>query len=238
FVTSKGIPMLAGMRDNEYPYAVDIVENPTASIVGGSGSGKSWLTFQFMDSMLISNSPEHLNFLILDAKDAAIWKQFALSPHVIGYHSDYHDFIDILREVVAEHERRMGVLSSLGIESWKDYNKRYRSLGDKEKLAEFPFLFVIVDEITYTMSSLMTEDEKAYKELKSILVMLSSVVRASGIRLMLIGQRAIDTSIPKSYLANSPLKLAMKMNTPSDFVTMLDKGYDKKVSRIPSGAGE
>src|SRR5699024_9406840 len=43
---------------------------------------------------------------------------------------------------------------------------------------------------------------------------------------------------PKSYLANSPLKLAMKMNTPSDFVTMLDKGYDKKVSRIPSGAGE
>lgn len=238
FVSSKGVPMIAGMRDNEYPYMVDIVGNPTASIVGGSGSGKSWLTFQFMDSMLISNDPESVNFLILDAKDAAIWKQFALAPHVIGYHSDYNDFYNILLEVKAEHERRMEELSRLGIESWKDYTERAKGRGDNKAVADMPLLFVIVDEITYTMSSLQVEDEQAYKELKSMLTQLSSVIRASGIRMMLIGQRAIDTSIPKGYLANSPLKLAMKMNVASDFVTMLDKGYDRKVSRIPSGPGE
>src|SRR5699024_7880684 len=83
-----------------------------------------------------------------------------------------------------------------------------------------------------------TEDVDAYKELKSMITQLSSVIRSSGIRMMLIGQRAIDTSIPKSYMANSPLKLAMKMNTPSDYTIMLDKGYDRKVSRIPSGPGE
>ena len=238
FVTDKGIPMIAGMRDNEYPYMVDIVGNPAASIVGGSGSGKSWLTFQFMDSMLISNNPEHLNFLILDAKDAAIWKQFALAPHVLGYHSDYNTFYSILLEVKAEHERRMAELSRLGIESWKDYTSRAKREGDDEKLAEMPLLFVIVDEITYTMSSLQTENDSLYKELKSILTQLSSVIRASGIRMMLIGQRAIDTSIPKGFMANSPLKLAMKMNVQSDFTTMLGKGYDREVSRIPSGPGE
>ena len=238
FVSSKGVPMIAGMRDNEYPYMVDIVGNPAATIVGGSGSGKSWLTFQFMDSMLISNNPESVNFLILDAKDAAIWKQFALAPHVIGYHSDYEDFYNILLEVKAEHERRMAVLSRLGIESWKDYTERAKGRGDNKAVADMPLLFVIVDEITYTMSSLQVEDENAYKELKSMLTQLSSVIRASGIRMMLIGQRAIDTSIPKNYMANSPLKLAMKMNVASDFVTMLDKGYDRKVSRIPSGPGE
>lgn len=238
FATAGGIPMVAGMRDNEYPYMVDIVGNPAAVIVGGSGSGKSWLTFQFMDSMLISNNPEHLNFLILDAKDASIWKQFALAPHVIGYHSDYTEFYNILLEVKAEHERRMAELSRMGIESWKDFSSRCQRNGDMDKLADMPMLFVIIDEITYTMSSLQTENDEEYKQLKSMLTQLSSVIRASGIRLMLIGQRAIDTSIPKGYMANSPLKLAMKMNVQSDFTTMLGKGYDREVSRIPSGPGE
>ena len=238
FATSSGIPMVAGMRDNEYPYMVDIVGNPASTIVGGSGSGKSWLTFQFMDSMLISNNPEHLNFLILDAKDATIWKQFALAPHVLGYHSDYNTFYDILLEVKAEHERRMVELSRLGIESWKDYTSRAKREGDDEKLAEMPMLFVIVDEITHTMSSLQMEDDALYKKLKSILTQLSTVIRASGIRIMLIGQRAIDTSIPKGFMANSPLKIAMKMNVQSDYTTMLGKGYDREVSRIPIVPGD
>ena len=234
----KGVPVLMGMKDNEYPYVFDLENNTSGAIVGGSGSGKSWLTFQLMTNLMTLNTPEELNFLILDAKDAALWKEFAKAPHVLGYHTNIYSYLEILTEVQKEHSRRSEYLSTLGIEDYKTYREIYKGRGDYEELAKHPFLVVVLDEITFTMKQLRAHDKDAYDQFKVALTSLSTVVRATGIRILAIGQRAIDTSIPKDYMANASMKFAMKMDNVPEFDIMVNKGWERHVSRTPVNPGE
>ena len=234
----KGLPVLMGMKDNEYPYVFDLEDNTSGAIVGGSGSGKSWLTFQLMMNLLTLNTPEELNLLILDAKDAALWKQFAKAPHVLGYHTNIYEYMKILTEVQEEHLRRAAFLSSIGVEDFKTYREMCKEKGDYEALAKHPFLVVVMDEITYTMKQLRLHDKDAYDEFRATLSSLATVVRSSGIRILAIGQRAIDTSIPKDYMSNASMKFAMKMDNVTEFDIMVNKGWEKQVSRKPVNAGE
>lgn len=176
----KGLPVLMGMKDNEYPYVFDLEDNTSGAIVGGSGSGKSWLTFQLMMNLLTLNTPEELNLLILDAKDAALWKQFAKAPHVLGYHTNIYEYMKILTEVQDEHLRRAAFLSSIGVEDFKTYREMCKEKGDYEALAKHPFLVVVMDEITYTMKQLRLHDKDAYDEFRATLSSLATVVRSSS----------------------------------------------------------
>ena len=89
------------------------------------------------------------------------------------------------------------------------------------------------------MASFANYDDKqeTYKAVKNLLGSLSSVVRSAGIRLLTIGQRSIDSSIPKTLMANASMKFGMKMNTQSDFNIMFDKKNVEKC-RKPTGSGE
>ena len=234
----KGIPVLMGMKNNEYPYVFDLEDNTSGAIVGGSGSGKSWLTFQLMMNLITLNTPEELNMIIMDAKDAALWKQFAKAPHVLGYHTNIYDYMKIITEVQEEHLRRAAFLSSIGVENLKDYREMCKEQGDYEALAKYPFLVVVLDEITYTMKQLWLHDKDAHAEFRATLTSLSNVARSSGIRILAIGQRAIDSSIPKDYMFNATMKFAMKLDSISEYDIMLSKGWEKKVSRKPVNAGE
>ena len=234
----RGIPVLMGMENNEQPYVFDLEDNTSGAIVGGSGSGKSWLALQLMTNLMTLNTPEELNFIILDAKDAPLWKQFAKSPHVLGYHTEIHTYLDILTEVQKEHIRRAQYLSSLGIEDFKTYREIYKERGDYDELAKHPFLVVVLDESTFTMQQLRLHDKDAYDEFRTTLVTLSTVVRVTGIRIVVIGQRAIDTSIPKDYMSNASMRFAMKMDIVSEFGIMLHNGWENHVLRKPNKDGE
>lgn len=234
----KGLPVLMGMKNNEFPYVFDLEDNTSGAIVGGSGSGKSWLTFQLMMNLMTLNTPEELNFIILDAKDAALWKQFAKAPHVLGYHTNIYDFMKIIAEVEEERSRRSDFLSSIDVENLKDYRETCKEQGDYEALAKHPFLIVVIDEITYTMNQLWLNDKDAYAEFRATISSLGTVARAAGIRLLVIGQRAIDTSIPKDFMFNATMKFAMKLDQDSEYDIMLSKGWDKRVSRKPVNPGE
>lgn len=234
----KGLPVLMGVTDNENPYVIDLEDNTSGAIVGGSGSGKSWLTFQMMMNLMTLNTPEELNFLILDAKDAPLWKQFAKSPHVLGYHTNIHTYLEILTEISKEHLRRAWYLSSLGIDDFKTYRKIYKERGDYDELAKHPYLVVVLDESTFTMKQLRLHDKDAYNEFRDTLASLSTVVRTTGIRLIAIGQRAVDTSIPEDYMFNASMRFAMKMDSDTDFDNMFHKGWENHVSRKPVSAGE
>ena len=236
-VKDKGLPVLVGLKDNEYPLMIDLEDNTSGNIVGGSGSGKSWFTFQIMISLLTTNTPEELNFIVMDGKNAPYWGQFAKAPHVLGYHTDVFTYVGILNEVMDEFERRQRLLIENGIEDFKGLRKQFKAEGNYKGLAENPFLIIVIDEITATMATLKTEDEDAYKELRIKLTKLSSVIRSAGIRIITIGQRSIDNSIPKDLLANSSMKFGMKMDVKTDNEVMFGKGYDRGV-RIPKNAGE
>ncbi|WP_416494236.1 FtsK/SpoIIIE domain-containing protein, partial [Bacillus mycoides] len=78
---SKGLPILLGLQDNESPYVIDFENNTSGTIVGGSGSGKSWLTFSLMWNFVLANSYDSVQFIVMDAKRAPFWESFARMPH-------------------------------------------------------------------------------------------------------------------------------------------------------------
>src|SRR5690625_1210326 len=230
-----GLPVLMGLQNNENPYIVDWEANTSGTIIGGSGSGKSWATFEMMLNFVISNDYNNVNFIVLDAKNAPFWNAFARFPHVLGYHYDPGEYIDILREVEDERKRRQEMLNELGAEDMKGYRKSLRRKKEYDKLKEVPLLFLVVDEITATMAELKETDEELFKTAANLLGQISSKGRSAGVRVLSIGQRSTFDSVPKTLMANSSFKFGMKMEVQNDFITLF--GDDVKRYKTPNATG-
>lgn len=234
----KGMPMLLGLRENEYPYVVDLEGNTSGTIVGGSGSGKSWLTFLVMWNLVLSNDYNNVQFIVLDVKDAQFWNQFAKFPHVLGYHTNYKHYLELLREITEEVERRKKLMNEIGAEDVKGYRKKMRKEKNYEGLKEVPLLNIVIDEITSTMNSLETmyaDEKETYNEIRGMINNITQIGRSVGVRLILIGQRATTDSIPKNAMQNSSFKFAMRMESDNDFNLMY--GDDAKKLKKPTSMG-
>lgn len=230
-----GLPVLFGLQNNEFPYIVDMEANTSGVIVGGSNSGKSWATFEIMLNIVTTNDYNNVNFIILDAKNAPFWNSFARLPHVLGYHTDPMEYFDILTEVEEERARRQELLGKVNYEDVRGYRKSMRKAGKIEELNKLPLLYVVIDEVTATMGTLRTKDEKLYNAVRDLMGIISQQGRSAGVRILAIGQRSTDDSIPKSLMANASFKFGMKMNVENDFGILLGDGV--KNYTYPSAIG-
>ncbi|MBE7114534.1 hypothetical protein FT641_18055 [Bacillus paranthracis] len=225
----KGLPVLLGLQDNESPYVIDFENNTSGTIVGGSGSGKSWLTFSLMWNFVLANSYDSVQFIVMDAKRAPFWESFARMPHVLGYHYDMETFLEVLIEVEEERKRRQELMTQYGAEDLKGLRKALRKKGDYETMKKFPLLIVIMDEITATMLEYeeRDDDKEMYTSVRNIMGTITTRGRSAGVRLLTIGQRSIDKSVPKTVMATSSFKFGMKMDAPSDFKVMFGPEIEK-----------
>ena len=244
-----GTPMLVGLRDNEYPHVIDLEANTAMAIVGGSGSGKSWLTYELGTNIVTTNDYNEVNFIVLDMKNAPFWQSFARMPHVIGYHApdgdlgisdeDYLELaLKISSEVVQECSRRQTYLNKIEMEDAKEvreYCKKNRKYDDLKKL---PLLIFCIDEITSTLGAYQSYDKEKYDAFRNNLNIISQKGRSAGVRLLTVGQRAIDTSLPKNVRANTTILFGMKMTATSDFTTLFDKSKEVENMTKPSGKGQ
>lgn len=233
-----GLPIVIGLRGNEHPTVIDLAENTSGVIVGESGSGKSWGTFLLMLNLVLSNSYNDLNVVIMDRKKAVFWREFARMPHVVGYHTNVADYFDILKELKEEMEYRKMILAKLGKENWKGLRKSLIKAEKFEELKAFPWLVIVIDEMTNTMAEVREmageKNKHIYDSFRDDLATLAQEGRSLGMKLLLIGQRAITDSIPKNNLANSSLKLFFKLPQ-SDY----ELGFsDLKNVVLPKGIGQ
>lgn len=235
----KGLPLLLGIKNSEYPFVIDYEDNTSGAIVGGSGSGKSWATFSFLSNFLVSNDYHNLQIMVFDKKDATFWNTMALSPHVIGFHSNLEDLLTICTEVYAEITRRKQVLKEEYAENFKSLRKKLRKNGDYEKIKRFPLLLFVVDEITSSMMELVEydDDKETYNAVRNMMAKITAEGRSLGVRMVVIGQRSIDTSMPKFVIANSSFKFGMKLDNKNDF-NSFDMEHAVKELGFPERIGE
>lgn len=232
-------PMLVGLKDNEYPHVIDLQGNTAMAIVGGSGSGKSWLTYELGMNLVTTSSYNEVNFIVLDYKNAMFWKSFARMPHVLGYHAPdganytedqfLADALKITNEVVLECQRRQGYLSKIEVEDIKEAHQKFRKSGDFDRIKEIPMLIFIIDEITSTMNKFEQLGKDEYDAFRNNLNVIAQVGRSAGVRLLTVGQRSIDKSLPKNVKMNTTLKFGMKMGE-SDLNLLFE---DKTVEKMP-----
>ncbi|PER55703.1 hypothetical protein CN495_08090 [Bacillus thuringiensis] len=235
----KGLPILMGLQDNETPYVIDFEKNTSGTIVGGSGSGKSWFTFSLMWNFILANSYDQVQFIIMDAKNASFWKAFARMPHVLGLHYDKDTFLQVLTEVEDERARRQEMLEEYGAEDFRGLRAKMREQGDHEGLKNAPLLVVIMDEITATMEYYkgLDDSKETYNAVRGIMTQITAQGRSAGVRLFTIGQRSIDTSVPKGVMSNSSFKFCMKLDNENDIKPMFgdEAMKEKKADMVGMG---
>jgi len=161
---------------------------------------------------LYKNSPETLNFILIDPKKVEFQKYNSF-PHLLTpVITNVNEAIDSLNWLIKEMERRFDVFSTVSARNIESYNNSKSIIAKGEKL---PYIVVIIDELADLMAM-------KGKELELAIVRLAQMARATGIHLILATQRPSVEVITGLIKANITSRATFQVASQVDSRTILD----------------
>lgn len=197
-------------------WVADIETMPHLLIAGATGSGKSVCINSMLISLLYTNSPADLKFIIIDPKRVEM-SAYNQIPHLLTpVITEVDKIISALKWVVAEMDRRYKTLAQA--------NKRniqgYRQAG-----GDMPYIVVVIDELADLMAV-------AAHDVESAIIRLAQMARAVGIHLIVATQRPSVDVITGLIKANIINRIAFAVASGTDSRTILDtSGAEKLLGR-------
>ena len=162
-----------------------LAERPHLLIAGATGSGKSVALNGIIHSLLMTESPFHCRFVLIDPKKVEL-SQYAGLPHTARYASDPSDIIRALQWASDETDRRFSSMQRKGIREYTG-----------------PHLYVIIDEL----ADLMTTMKKAALPL---LQRLAQIGRAARVHVIACTQNVLAITIPTVLKCNFSTILGLR----------------------------
>lgn len=197
------------------PLELDIKEpaehgiGPHGLCVGATGSGKSELLRSIALGMMVRNSPEVLNLLLVDFKGGATFLDFARMPHVAAVITNLAEeapLVARMRDALAgEMNRRQQLLRAAGnLVSVAAYEQARRAGAD---CAALPTLFIIVDEFSELLSQ--------HPDFADMFVAIGRLGRSLGMHLLLASQR-LDEGRLRGLEAHLSYRMCLKTLSASE----------------------
>jgi len=195
------------------PVAASLETMPHLLIAGATGSGKSVCINSTVTSLLFNNSPERLKVLMIDPKTVELI-HFNGLPHLVApVVTDMKKVLHSLRWVMAEMDKRYGILSQAAARNIEHYN--YEKLPPGEE--PLPYIVVAIDELADLM--MMAPDE-----VERIICRLAQMARATGIHLVIATQRPSVDVVTGLIKANFPARISFAVTSQVDSRVVLDTG--------------
>ena len=224
-----------GTTTDRKPLLLDIKEpaengmGPHGLCIGATGSGKSELLRTVALGMMMRNSPEVLNLLLIDFKGGATFLDLARAPHVaavITNLSEEAPLVARMRDALAgEMNRRQQLLRAAGnFVSVAAYEDARRAGA---RLTALPTLFIVVDEFSELLSQ--------HPDFAETFVALGRLGRSLGMHLLLASQR-LDEGRLRGLEAHLSYRLCLKTLSASDSRTVLGTLDAHQLPNTP-GAG-
>ena len=189
----------------------DLARMPHILIAGTTGSGKSGCINTILTSILLRATPDDVRMILIDPKRIELGYYESI-PHLLTpVVSSPKEAAAVLRNVVAEMERRYERLSLVRARNLPEANRALRSGGEPS----LPYLLVVIDELADLMMISPQEVEDA-------VIRLAQKSRAVGIHLVLATQRPSVDVITGMIKANVPSRVAFAVSSQTDSRVILD----------------
>jgi DNA segregation ATPase FtsK/SpoIIIE, S-DNA-T family len=190
----------------------DLARMPHILIAGTTGSGKSGCINTILTSVLLRSTPDDVRMILIDPKRIELGYYESI-PHLLTpVVSSPKEAASVLRNVVAEMERRYERLSAVRARNLPEANRAFRSRGEPS----LPYLLVVIDELADLMMISPQEVEDA-------VIRLAQKSRAVGIHLVLATQRPSVDVITGMIKANVPSRVAFAVSSQTDSRVILDQ---------------
>jgi S-DNA-T family DNA segregation ATPase FtsK/SpoIIIE len=190
----------------------DLARMPHILIAGTTGSGKSGCINTVLTSILLRATPDDVRMILIDPKRIELGYYESI-PHLLTpVVSSPKEAAAVLRNVVAEMERRYERLSAVRARNLPEANRALRSRGEPS----LPYLLVVIDELADLMMISPQEVEDA-------VIRLAQKSRAVGIHLVLATQRPSVDVITGMIKANVPSRVAFAVSSQTDSRVILDQ---------------
>ncbi|MBN1814134.1 MAG: DNA translocase FtsK [Anaerolineae bacterium] len=191
----------------------DLTAMPHLLIAGTTGSGKSVCINAIIAALLLQNTPDELEFLMVDPKRVEL----------IGYNGIPHlrqakvvvemeRVTAVLQWVLREMDGRYRRFAKVRAIHIRDYNERVAPEREEPSL---PYIVVVIDELADLMMLAPQETEKS-------LCRIAQMARATGIHLIIATQRPSVDVVTGLIKANFPARIAFNVASTVDSRVILD----------------
>lgn len=202
------LAFIVGVDETNNPIYLSLKELRHILITGSQGSGKSVFVNQLLTTLLITHSPEELNFILIDPKQVEL-HQYEKFPHVQEVITNMSKAVKSFNNLIKEMDDRYKLFAKENVKDLQTYNRK----SENKK----PYIACVVEEWADLFSV-------AGKDAEQVVLRLGQMARAAGIFLVIVTQRPSAKILSGDIKANIQNKFSFNLGTNTNYKTVFDQG--------------
>lgn len=207
YASNNPLPFIVGLDEVDNPIYLDLTKLVHLMIAGTTGSGKSVFMNTLIISLMATNTPEMLRFIMVDPKIVEL-AQYEGMSHVDEIVTDMEKAGAALNKLVEEMEKRYETFKDSGVKNIKVYNE----VAD----CKMPYIVCVIDEYA--------DLHDTNPHVEEYVTRLGQKARAAGIHLVIATQRPDAKVISGRIKANVQNAISFNLNSNIDYRTVFGKG--------------